>query len=318
MTDNQSIDLRILGDFIRKPAIALQPRKLLKPGDAVFTIGSCFALEVRRALVAQGFKAYPDYASVPYDRAHEIFDKIPEREMPSHYDTFSMRQEIEAALGLWPDRARGFYLMKEGGANQMLKAEVVAHDPYRKLTYASTIKRLEALSDRITAAVREGLERSSVYVITLGLTEVWRHNKTAKYFCRPPGTGYGGGMGLATFHRSTFLENYENVKAILDLLFGQFPDRHVVLSVSPVRLERTYADVDVGTANVESKSILRAVAGQISREYEGRVTYYPSYEMALAGLGTLTGTGSVFKENGRHVREDFVSMVTKSFIAHMT
>jgi hypothetical protein len=316
--EESPLDLRNLADFIRKPAIGLHPRKLLNPGDAVFTIGSCFALNVRRALAAGGFATYPNYAGVDYDRTHEIFDQIPKREMPLHYDTFTMRQEFEAALGVWKDRERGYWPVRDALVNQLLKAEEVSQDPYRKLTYATTPQRLGELSNRVTAAVREGLETSRLIVITLGLTEVWQHNETGKYLCRPPTTGYGGGEGRATFRLSTFTENYENVKAMLNLLFTTFPDRHVVLSVSPVRLERTYSNMDVGTANIESKSILRAVAGQISREYPDQVTYYPSFEMAMGGLGALTGTGSVFESDGRHVRQDFVDRVVGTFIAQVT
>lgn len=318
MADKVPVDLRSWADFKSHPSIVMLPRKVLNPGDSVFTIGSCFALEVRRALTAHGFETYPNYVGVPWDRASEMFDKIPERVMPAHYDTFTMRQEFEAALGLWKDRDRGYWTVQDAPINKMLKSAEVIQDPYRKLTYAATRDRLVSLSDRITAAVREGLDKSRVVVITLGLTEVWQHAETAKYICRPPGTGYGGGNGLAKFRLSTFMENYENVKVMLDLLFGTYADRHVVLSVSPVRLERTFSKVDVGTANIESKSILRAVAGQITREYPDKVTYYPSYEMAMAGLGAITGSGTVFEEDGRHVQPSFVEMVTKNFVKLVT
>jgi len=277
-------------------------------------MGSCFALEVRRALTKLGYATYPAYAAVAYEPGVEIFDKIPEQEMPAHYDTFTMRQEIEAALGLWTDRAQGYWEITNTRANALLKSAQVFQDPFRKATFARTHERLVGLSDRITHVVREGLDRARVVVLTLGLTEVWRHNATGKYICRPPGGGSGGGQGLATFRATDFVENYENVKAILDLLFARYPDKEVVISVSPVRLERTYRNMDIGTANLESKSILRAVAGQIAKEYPERVMYFPSYEMAMAGTGALVGTGTVFEDDGRHVQPSFVNMVTQSFI----
>ncbi|MGE3336045.1 MAG: GSCFA domain-containing protein [Rhodospirillaceae bacterium] len=312
-------DLTYFPNFFRSPQIAVTPKKLLDPGDAVFTIGSCFALEVRRALKAAGFATYPDYAAVAYDRAAEIFDKIPEREMPAHYDTFTMRQEIEAALGVWTDREAGFLEVRNAPVNDMLKAPTAVQDPFRKLTYATTAARLRDLSARIDQVVREGLERARLFVITLGLTETWQDNKTGKYICRPPGAGYGGGdASTATFRASTFQQNYDNTKAMIDLLLSRFPGKHIVLSVSPVRLEKTFRAMDVGTANVESKSILRAVAGQISDEYRQSVTYYPSYEMALGQLGALTGTKGVFEDDGRHVRRDFVNAVTQTFVKLIT
>src|SRR5690242_9536169 len=96
-------------DFYEAPSVVVQPRKLLGPDDTIFTMGSCFAEEVRKALGTEGYVTYPDYRGVPLDRVQEMFDRIPDREMPPHYDTFTMLQEFEAAFGLWPDREEGFW-----------------------------------------------------------------------------------------------------------------------------------------------------------------------------------------------------------------
>ena len=307
-------DLHNWAGFFKQPAIFAEPRKILEPGDAVFTIGSCFALEVRKAVAARGYKTYPDYVGIGLEPKTEMFDAIPLRDMTAHYDTFTMRQEFEAAFGEWPDREVGYWKISGTRANELMKIGELFQDPYRKSTFSVSPEKLAALSDRVTKAIREGLDRAKVVVITLGLTEVWQHNASGRYICRPPGSGNGGGQGLATFKASKFRENYENVKAMLDMLFARYPEKQVVLSVSPVRLERTYTNYDVGTANLESKSILRAVAGQISEEYAARVLYFPSYEMAMAGIGGITGTGNVFMADGRHVEPSFVQTVTNSFV----
>jgi len=234
--------------------------------------------------------------------------------MPAHYDTFTMRQEFEAAFGIWNDREAGYWQVSGRPANNLLQAETVYQDPFRKAVFAHTRERLVALSNRITDVVREGIDRSNVIVLTLGLTEVWQHKETGRYICRPPNAGYGGGKGLANFNASKFLENYENVKAILDLLFARHPDKHVVISVSPVRLEATFRPLDIGTANLESKSILRAVAGQIASEYPERVLYFPSYEIAMLELGATAGTTTVFEEDGRHVQPAFVQRIIEAFV----
>ena len=302
-------------DFFKGPSVTADPRKLLVPGGAVFTMGSCFALEVRRAMTKMGFATYPSYSAVAVEPGVEMFDKIPEgQEMPAHYDTFTMRQEFEAAFGIWNDREKGYWEVSGRPANKLLQADTVYQDPFRKAVFAHTRERLAALSNRITDVVREGIERSNVIVLTLGLTEVWQHKETGRYICRPPTAGYGGGAGLARFKASRFLENYENVKAILDLLFARYPDKHVVISVSPVRLEATYRPLDIGTANLESKSILRAVAGQIASEYPERVLYFPSYEIAMLELGATTGTTTVFEPDGRHVQPAFVQRIIEAFV----
>jgi hypothetical protein len=74
--------------------------------------------------------------------------------------------------------------------------------------------------------------------------------------------------------------------------------------VSPVALERTFRDLDVVIANMESKATLRAVAGQICREFPN-VHYLPSYE--------LFAYHDLFHDNGRHATRDGVSVVLELF-----
>ncbi len=301
------LNMKAWRDFCKAPHLKISQRKLIPPGAKIFTMGSCFAQEIRAAMSRRGFAVYPRYLDVKFDPTQQIFDKIPARDMTPHYDTFVIRQEFEAALGVWTDREAGFWEVRNAMINKMAQAEVVYQDPTRKLNFAKSLPLLKDLADKVDVVMREGIAESDLIVITLGLTEVWRHNKTGRYLCRPPATGYGGGEGLATFRQSTFVENYLNVKATLDLLFSKHPEKNVVLTVSPVPLELTYSGTDIGSANMESKSILRAVAGQICREYAERVTYFPSYEMA-----TIM-PWPVFQEDKRHVLPEFADRVVTTF-----
>ena len=305
---SESLGLRDWGVFHRAPNMMVPDRKLLGPDTTLFAMGSCFALELRTAMMKRGLVVYPDYMSVSYDPTAQVYDKIPVRYALQHFDTFTMRQEFERAFGLWPDRARSFCKVTGAYVNQLLNATEVYQDPTRKMIYGKTPEALRDLSDRIDTAVREGIERAEVFVLTLGLTEAWQHRETGRYLCTPPGAGYGGAEELGSFQLTTFEQNRDNMRAILDQLFARYPDKQVVLSVSPVHLERTYAPVDVGTASTESKSILRAVAGELSRAYPN-VTYFPSYEMAAFWRVP------VFIEDGRHVRQDFADRVVSAFIS---
>jgi hypothetical protein len=287
--------------------MAVAQKKLLGPESKIFTMGSCFALEVRNALTRRGLAVYPDYARIPYDPTTQILDKIPLRSSLAHFDTFVMRQEFERAFGLWTDREASFCTVVNGHANNVLQAAVAWQDPTRKLVYATTPELLKQLSDAIDDALREGIAEADVLVLTLGLTEVWHHKVTGRYLCMPPGAGYGGAEDLGIFELSSYEQNYANVCAILDMVKERYPEKQVVISVSPIHLERTYAPTDIGTASMESKSILRAVAGAISRAYP-HVTYFPAYEMAHFWRVP------VFLEDGRHVRRDFAERVVSGFI----
>jgi hypothetical protein len=271
-------------------------------------MGSCFAAEVRKALTRIGMRVYPNYQSVSVDHTSEFFNFIPEKEYIEHYDTFVIRQEFESIFETWKDRDVGVWKITEKRVNKILDSDVVYQEPCRKLVYAKTHDGVVGVSNRIDRVMREGAQEADVFVLTLGLTEVWRHNITGRYLCRPPRSGFGGRPDLATFHSSTFLENYQNVRATLDLILTHFPKKQVILTVSPVPLQATYTKADVGTANVESKSILRAVAGQICREYAENVSYFPAYEMA-----TIL-PGPVFQEDKRHVLPAFADRVVAAFL----
>src|SRR5262245_498690 len=85
-------------DFWKQPTLYFGKRGLMRPGVKIFTMGSCFAAELRNALSRSGVSVYPDYRAVQLDAKNEIFNHIPERDSVEHYDTFVMRQEFEAAL----------------------------------------------------------------------------------------------------------------------------------------------------------------------------------------------------------------------------
>jgi DNA-binding transcriptional regulator YdaS (Cro superfamily) len=111
---------------------------------------------------------------------------------------------------------------------------------------------------------------------------------------------------LCRLRLSTFADNYDNLKRTLDLLFAANADRDVLLTVSPVALHQTFSGQDVIVANMESKSILRAVAGQLAREYR-RAHYMPTYE--------LFARHDLFHEDGRHAARDGVSVVFETLLS---
>jgi hypothetical protein len=279
----------------------------LKADTKIFAMGSCFALELRTALMNAGCQVFPEYRTIGYDKSRQIFDRIPERYALSYFDTFNMLQELEAALGLWTDRAESFCEVRGCAVNAMLKSDVVYQDPLRKMVYATSVELLGELSARIDAAVREGMEAADVFVLTLGLTEVWQHKRTGRWLCMAPESGLGGGGDIADFKASSFDENRANLHAIVKLLRSRYPGKHIVLSVSPVHLEATSTALDVGTASMESKCILRAVAGEVARAYDN-VIYFPSFEMAQFWKMP------VYLEDGRHVTRDFARRVVAAFM----
>jgi len=86
------------------------------------------------------------------------------------------------------------------------------------------------------------------------------------------------------------------------------PDAHVVVTVSPVPLERTFSGKDIVIASVEGKSILRAAAAEFSDAYTN-VTYFPAYELV-----TMMGEEAYQGCDLRHVNDHVVQMIMKAFM----
>ena len=81
----------------------------------------------------------------------------------------------------------------------------------------------------------------------------------------------------------------------------------MVVTVSPVPLERTFSDQDIVVANCEGKSTLRAVLGEFSRMYDD-VIYFPAYEMVTA-LGEI----AYIPGDLRHIKKSVVDMIIQTF-----
>jgi hypothetical protein len=283
---------------------------IITRSSRIFTMGSCFALEIRHELRRRGFDVYPKYDDIKFDESSQILDSLPDRDNINHYDTFTIRQEIELAFGQSHYKPEDFWEVRDLAINKVMGREAVYQDPYRKNIYASDRAGILDVSKKLGATIRDGLMQADVYIFTLGLIESWLNTVNGLYVCSYPGTGGGGGAEQTVLHVGTFQENYENLKRVCDLIFSSFPQKQIVLTVSPVALERTFRDMDVVVANMESKTLLRAAAGQICREY-ANVHYLPSFELFVYH--------DLAHDNGRHATRDGVETVLdlfgKSFLA---
>jgi len=272
-------------------------------------MGSCFAIEIRKALEKHGFDVYPKYREIVIDPDRQRLAKIPERDDVTHYDTFTIRQEFENALSGNHYGLEDFLLYKHRLKNNFASGGRTSwQDPYRKKVFASSEEGILDVSHKLDDCIAQGIQTADIYVITLGLIETWRNTRNGAHICLPPYDDSRGGLDrfdYIKFHLSNYQESIDNLSHVCELVRTNFPSRKIVLTVSPVPLARTYTDKDVWTATVEAKSILRAAATQISRTYEN-VIYWPSYDLCMRN--------DIFTGDGRHVREDVVAMIVDAFI----
>ena len=293
--------------FMRNPRLAVPHKPLIRTDSKIFCMGSCFALEIKKVLRSLGYQVHPYEYDLPVQLSTGAVRLASGRELV-HYNTFTILQEFEKAFGLWSQGENDFWVVRRKQKPGM----EVFRDPYRREVYSATKEDIVRVTRAFDEVIKKGVGESDLYIFTLGLTEVWRKRDDGRYVCAGPGLSGAGWHEDTEFVQSGFEDNYKNVRKLVELILSKFPDRHIILTVSPVPMARTFSKNDVYTANAESKSVLRAVAGQASREFPN-VHYFPAFEMcaALDRFGKRKVYNSV---DGRHVRPEIVQCVTEAFL----
>ncbi|MCH8152635.1 MAG: GSCFA domain-containing protein [Planctomycetes bacterium] len=289
--------------------ITYQRVPLLEPQTKLLTMGSCFAVELRQLMRKRGISVVPDLAGLaPHysnvftyalpQRRLSLTDAVTDRFVMQWYVPPSIRQEFERAFGLW-----------EQSADDLWSARGIWQDPYRRSLFARNKDHLINFIRLLDRLMQEAIEAADLYVITLGLTEGWRKKDENLFVSAFPGDRpEQRGARETIFHRLDYDECLGDLLRICELIFNRWPQRHLVITVSPVALERTFTATDHFVANCESKSILRAAAGELSRRFE-HVHYFHSYEMCM-----LNPPQTVFEQDGRHVQRSFVDEIVTTFI----
>lgn len=286
-----------------------QPKlPLFSASDTVLTMGSCFANELRAFLRRRELGVlYPNVPVEVHDlihpHSHEVSSWGPWNGESNlqWYNTFTLRQEVERATGVWQPSTDDVWTVTMG-------REVLYQCPYRRRMFARSPEDLAAVTAAIDQDIRTGMADADLIILTLGLTEVWRKVDNGRISCAEPGYCSGGGKTETTFHASTFAENLDNIRTAVLLLNEHFGRKQLVVTTSPVPLGRTFRPLDVAVANMESKSILRAVAGAVAAEFDN-VTYFPSYELCA------TDPSAFRLDDGRHVRPEKVDQIMSLFVA---
>ncbi|MET1077646.1 MAG: GSCFA domain-containing protein [Pseudomonas sp.] len=281
------------------------PKFAIGRTDAIITAGSCFAQHMSRALVARGMHwldAEPAPATLP-----------PEQHQAHHYGVFSFRTGniyTPAMLHQWLCWAFG----RSPLPDELWHQDGRFFDPWRPTVepegYASAEHLLQARQVTL-AAIRGAVAEAKLLVFTLGLTEAWENRATALLYPVCPGTLKGRFDPQAhRFRNFTFAETHGELSAVIALLREVNPRLRLLLTVSPVPLTATASGQHVLSATTYSKSVLRAVAGQLCDEHE-QVDYFPSYEI----ISAPPFKGAFFADNQREVLPAGVALVMRHFFA---
>jgi hypothetical protein len=240
----------------------------IERGRLVTALGSCFADELRLWLRARGFLINDDFRTTGASYPHVEDSAVPLLQCSAGLvNTFVLRQQFE-----WAFEGRSFDDDLWVGARGSITLPTEA----------------------ARARTRDMFEATSLFVITLGLAEVWYQRRSDRPTCGGDGgTGTGCAHGAQErsagtweevlwravpsdrfdpsrhgFRVSSTSENVANLRRMVQLIRRNVPAAKIVLTVSPIPLAATFRGVACVTANAASKAIMRAAVDELLIEHQ--------------------------------------------------
>ncbi|MDB5102374.1 MAG: hypothetical protein JWP91_63 [Fibrobacteres bacterium] len=267
--------------------------KFINRGVPVGSAGSCFASRIAEMLQKQNFNYVVTEPNLSNDgKTHNscarwgIIFNVP-----------SFRQLVERAFGM--RKIPRLLWVNESNGKRILM------DPFREDISFDSVEEYERDIEIHTAGAREAFMKSKVFVMTLGMNEVWYLKSENAALARAP---WGIASSLVESRVLTVEENVYELQRMLDLWRSYNPEIKLIVTTSPVPLHATFrgSDYHVITANAHSKSTLRLAAQEFA-ERNKDVFYFPAYETVLYG------TKNPWEEDQRHVSQEAVRNVMSLF-----
>jgi len=277
-----------------------QSKIKMKKYDPIFTMGSCFAREIEGSLIKMGGNVLSIDKSIDipefYGRDGRMRSGFFHRFTP-----WSMLLEFQQAFGKAEGWSHDSLLYTMGDDVHDLnywdigdsdnRAESVF---IRRKTASELIKKC-ALADTV--------------VLTLGLTESWYDLNFGFHANRVPPSVLARHKENFEFRRASVDDTLTCLHGIHEILKIYMKESFkIIITVSPVPLTRTFTDLDIVVANMESKSTLRVAASEFCRQVNN-ATYFPSYEMVVYSQPDLA-----YRPDRVHIESDMVRHIINNFI----
>lgn len=239
----------------------------------VGSAGSCFASWIAHALQSKGLNYVVTEPNVCPNGTYKFMTpgNVPNScaVWGTIFNTPSFKQLAEKAFHmrelpriLWAERLNG---------------KPVYFDPFRENVEFPSIEAYEENYEKHRVATRESLLKCKVFIITLGLSEVWYFRADGSAFSRSP---WKIAPSLVEQRILSVEDNVADLQRMLDILRVHNPDMKLIVTVSPVGLHATFrAETDhIIAANCLTKSTLRVAAEEFVNRNKGTY-YFPSYEL---------------------------------------
>jgi hypothetical protein len=271
--------------------------------DQIATAGSCFAQHVARHMRGSGFSVL-DVEPAPSVLGEETAREFGYGIYSARYgNIYSARQLLQLAQDAHTGSADAADVWTKGGRFYDALRPNIEPNGFESLEEALALRR--AHLDKVQAL----FARMNVLVFTFGLTEAWMDRNTGRVFPTAPGTIAGEyDPAVHVFKNFSYRDVHDDFSAFLKLVRAANPDLRVLLTVSPVPLTATAGDDHVLLATTYSKSVLRAVAGDLAAG-DANIDYFPSYEI----VASPWARGFFYENNLREVSSAGVETVMRVF-----
>ena len=244
---------------------------IFQKDDLIVSAGSCFASNLIPWIEREGLE-YLRTEELPYQ-----FRNLPEnlgyRNFSAAYGNIYTARHL---LQLY-EQALGVRVPVE----DRWHTDGMVIDPFRPgLAYpAESDAEFDLLKASHLKAVLAAFHKATVFVFTLGLTEAWQSKIDGSVFPACPGTISGEfDETKHEFRNFSVDEITEDLTKFIALVRESNPHLRFLITVSPVPLVATATTSHVLLASTYSKSVLRVVAEQVSRQLED-VSYFPAFEI---------------------------------------
>lgn len=290
----------------RAPQMDLYRRKFdILPSDVIVTAGSCFAQHIARNMKIWGFNVFdaePAPIGLPEALHPQYGFGLYSARHGNIYTTRQLLQLFQESTGRF--EPQNWIWEKGGRYYDALRPSVEPNG-------LETPELVRAARETHLKRFRKVMTTSDLIVFTLGLTETWEDRASGTVFPTAPGTIAGDhDPEQFAFRNLTHKEVYDDFLEFRRLVKRFNPNVKFLVTVSPVPLTATAADQHVMVATSYSKSVLRAVTGQLYDECED-IDYFPSYEIITAPASR----GFFYEPNMRAVTPEAVNIAMQTFIA---
>jgi len=295
-------------DFLRPIHNLYRKKYPLATDMRIATAGSCFAQHIGRHLKQRGFNLL-DVEPAPRGLQPEDQPRfgysIYSARFGNIYTARQLLQLAKEAFGLFTPQ-HSVWINTEGERPKYFDAfrpniEPEGFDSAEEVIFARQFHLQQ---------VRDLLRSLDVLIFTFGLTECWLDKATGTIFPSAPGVIAGSySAARYEFKNFGFKEIHDDMLEFMALLQQENPHTvRYLFTVSPVPLTATAAEQHVLSASSYSKSVLRAVCGQLQQDHSN-VDYFPSYEIITNPWSGI----DCYLPNRRTVKDSAVDIVMQNF-----